>query len=356
MRRIPAAFALVVAMLLGLGCQERDDALLHELRQLRKEMPRLTQPDPAAVQAIFSPLTEALQQLQTRMDGDRQRQAQLAAEVRMLAGQQRSAQADPEALNAMQARIAELEKSWQASMTQAEADKQLVIRALEASSSRLEALLQAVQQQEKPAPTEAAGKSSSAAPGQEGGAKPRPGKDPEEGEEATKKGLIETLLEPQVWIIFLAVAFFLSVALLLLFPNRLRKPVPQVTFEASPETEPVEVPEVEQEIHTVTPASPAPRRPDARTSASPVRHSLALRVQSRQDLDGLIEILDSYLKTEPYILTEPAPQVSLEEDELRLSFFALPTLSQSEHALLDATVRRLRPKRRQERAEGSPAA
>ncbi|MCH7608410.1 MAG: hypothetical protein IIC94_07585 [Chloroflexi bacterium] len=57
-----------------------------------------------------------------------------------------------------------------------------------------------------------------------------------------------------------------------------------------------------------------------------------------------MDILHAYLTTEPYILKDPAPQVQFSEGELHLHFFALPTLSQAEHALLDSTVRRLRPR------------
>ena len=56
-----------------------------------------------------------------------------------------------------------------------------------------------------------------------------------------------------------------------------------------------------------------------------------------------MSVLDSYLNTEPYILRNPAPQVSVEQDQLLLQFYALPNLSKTEHALLDATVQQLQP-------------
>ena len=81
----------------------------------------------------------------------------------------------------------------------------------------------------------------------------------------------------------------------------------------------------------------------AEIGGNPVPHQLALSLENRGNPEGLAHILVSYLSTEPYILRNPAPKLDLVEGELLLQFFALPNLSKAEHALLDATVQRLRP-------------
>ncbi len=86
------------------------------------------------------------------------------------------------------------------------------------------------------------------------------------------------------------------------------------------------------------------RFPDpAVVDGSPVPHRLSLGLEDKSSLEKLVAMLDSYLNTEPYILRNPAPRVALVEGELHLQFYALPNLSKAEHALLDATVKRLRP-------------
>ena len=89
---------------------------------------------------------------------------------------------------------------------------------------------------------------------------------------------------------------------------------------------------------------------------TPVQHKLVLTVEDPNGLRGLIEILESYLTTEPYILQKPEPRVAMVAGELHLRFFALPTLSEAEHALLDSTVRRLRPRDDDASSAGTPAA
>ena len=89
--------------------------------------------------------------------------------------------------------------------------------------------------------------------------------------------------------------------------------------------------------------SPRGNIPQFRPEDRPVPHELAIRVADPDDIAGLAEVLDRFLTTDPYILNEPPPQVALDDGELHLRFFALPTLSDTEHALLDQAVRRLKP-------------
>jgi hypothetical protein len=89
--------------------------------------------------------------------------------------------------------------------------------------------------------------------------------------------------------------------------------------------------------------SPRGNIPQSRPEDRPVPHELAIRVADPDDIAGLAEVLDRFLTTDPYILNQPAPQVALDDGELHLRFFALPTLSDTEHALLDQAVRRLKP-------------
>jgi hypothetical protein len=83
---------------------------------------------------------------------------------------------------------------------------------------------------------------------------------------------------------------------------------------------------------------------------NPVPHKLSIGLEDQKALESLVPVLDSYLNTEPYILRQPAPRVAVEKGKLHLKFYALPTLSKTEHALLDATVRRLQPASSQGRA------
>ncbi len=177
-------------------------------------------------------------------------------------------------------------------------------------------------------------------------------------------------------VIFLAVSLLLLVLVVVFFPGRLRG-VPKVEYNAIEEEAIVGL-QVDPDAATVaaswatesvaprpsalkSPSSPSepdlsepdvmapdvgsPRGniPQSRPQDRPVPHELAIRVADPVDIAGLAEVLDRFLTTDPYILNEPAPQVALDDDELHLRFFALPTLSDTEHALLDQAVRRLKP-------------
>jgi hypothetical protein len=181
-------------------------------------------------------------------------------------------------------------------------------------------------------------------------------------------------------VIFLAVSLLLLVLVVVFFPGRLRG-VPKVEYNAI-EEEAIAGLQVDPDAAAVaatvaaawatesvaprpsalkSPSSPSepdlsapdvmapdvgsPRGniPQSRPEDRPVPHELAIRVTDPDDIAGLAEVLDRFLTTDPYILNEPPPQVALDDGELHLRFFALPTLSDDEHALLDQAVRRLKP-------------
>lgn len=192
----------------------------------------------------------------------------------------------------------------------------------------------------------------------------------------------------QVIVIFLAVSLLLLVLVVVFFPGRLRSSVPTVEYSAiedeaiaglqvDPVAEAYAV-AASRGSDAVAPGPSAftptttdhdqqhppgdmgagdPDTPGFDASDRPVAHEIAIAVPDPSDITGLAEVLNTFLSTDPYILNEPAPQVALEADELHLRFFALPTLSEAEHALLDDAVRRLTPPSRDgPDAPGAPGA
>lgn len=171
----------------------------------------------------------------------------------------------------------------------------------------------------------------------------------------------------QAAVIFLAVSVVLLILVVVFFSGRLRGPPATAQFSAR-EDVPVPLPAQSPAPPTAsmtpdatdTQRTPdvvvAPDSPDAdEDDDSPIRHRIALPAGRPESLRSLVDALDTYLSTEPYILRHPEPRVALLKGELHLQFFALPSLSESEHALLDATVRRLQPLETGT-SEGAPAA
>lgn len=291
-------------------------------------------------------------------------------------------------------RLALLEKQL-ADMEQRHAEERdLMVRALDASSSRLDHVLTRLTG-DKPA-----GSQPTTAPDPAPDPKTDAKTDPEteaaespksriaaEPEDAAKSaqdataaetdnggGFFESVDFVQVMVIFLAVALLVLVVLVVFFPGPLRGSVPQMQYSAieeeaiaglEPDPEPTLLrtsPPEKVEIEAIDLPDLLVPRPvagptiTARLAASsryddvgdtgdPVAHELTLPLDDPAAVADLAQVLDSYLSTEPYILNEPAPQVAVDESELHLRFFALPTLSSTEHELLDASVRRLQPHR-----------
>lgn len=269
-------------------------------------------------------------------------------------------------LRALTARIESMEAAQ-------EQDRELMARTLEASTGQLALVLSALRRdkgQEGSTPAEGTpGEVGTTEPG-EGVAEPPTsaesptgvdpagdptipaGDEPTGNETAGAQQIFEFDFE-QAAVIFLAVSVGLLILVLVFFPKRLRGPVATAQFSASEE---------------VPAAPPAPRAVDTQRTPDvvmppdgadeeddrPIRHRLALPAGQPESLRSLVDTLDTYLSTEPYILRHPEPRVALLKGELHLQFFALPSLSETEHALLDATVRRLLPDRGA--SEGSPAA
>jgi hypothetical protein len=289
-------------------------------------------------------------------------------------------------LAALTQRLEQIERQLAEQEKTHSAERQLMVKALEASTERLDTVLGALLsgkikpakkpvQSRNPELPPAKGKiaKSETKPVPRKLATKQPATKPPANATTEPPGSSDTGLE-QVLVIFLAVSLLLLVVVVVFFPGRLRSSVHRVEYSAIEEEaiaglqvdpdhaalagarglDPV-APRPSAFTPPATPATPVTPADTADTAEMvdtagaaedrPVPHELAIRVEDPDDITGLAEVLDRFLSTEPYILNEPAPQVALEDDELHLRFFALPTLSAAEHALLDDAVRRLTPPR-----------
>ena len=264
------------------------------------------------------------------------------------------AKATPASILELQAEVQGLEKRIAEIAAKASEEKQLMIRLLDASTQRLDALCRAIEN----------GEATPVASEPTDSLTPRVRPDPTEASGAAAAPPSSSFFDDfdyvQAGVTFLAVSLLLLVAIVVFFPGRLRGTIPAIEYTAEPD--PVEVPEFGV---TETPArkeraASEPPPPDAATGpaivpmsrrfpdppvieGNPVPHSLSIGLGDQKSLEGLVSVLDSYLNTEPYILRNPAPRVAMDKGQLHLKFYALPTLSKAEHALLDATVQGLRP-------------
>lgn len=235
------------------------------------------------------------------------------------------------------------------------AEKQVMIDALESSTQRLDALVQAMSDVDTPvSKPPATTPTNTKTPTPPVVAKTDP-KVVESGAPAPVQApgsSADELDVPKMVVIFLAVALLLLVILVVFFPGKLGSTVPTIEFSADAgaqaDTSPrVDSGSVAPEIATSQGPDIVPvarRFPDPVVAdGAPVAHQLSLGIKDQDSLEHWVSVLDSYLNTEPYILRNPAPLVSVEDDKLLLQFYALPNLSKTEHALLDATVQRLQP-------------
>lgn len=261
----------------------------------------------------------------------------------------------------LRARIESLERRLEQQANQASEEKLLMIKVLDASTRRLDELCRAIDAGapiHKPAPKTAGGtavdsvltKTDGPSSGAAGAAADRPA-----------ESMFGELTVLQMLGIVLAVSVLLLVIGLVFFPGRLRGSVPQIEYNAEPD--PVGAPSVGKpapadsesaegpdSVSTATDSKGPAIVPVARSfpdpvlgDGNPVPHKLSIGLGDQTSVESLVTVLDSYLNTEPYILRQPAPRVAVGKGELHLKFYALPTLSKTEHALLDATVRRLQP-------------
>jgi len=259
------------------------------------------------------------------------------------------ARGDQTEVAVLRARIESLERRLEQQANQASEEKLLMIKVLDASTRRLDELCRAIDAGapiHKPAPKTSGGAAVNSVltktDGPAGGAADAAADRPAES-------MVGNLSFLQLLGIVLAVSVLLLVTIVVFFPGRLRGSVPQVEYSAEPDR--VEAPSVEEPKPATATDSKGPAIvPVARNfpdpvlvDGNPVPHKLSIGLGDQTSVESLVTVLDSYLNTEPYILRQPAPRVAVGKGELHLKFYALPTLSKTEHALLDATVRRLQP-------------
>ncbi|HLU38342.1 MAG TPA: hypothetical protein VK081_03090 [Planctomycetota bacterium] len=134
---------LSVALLVGAGCDgwahDRIARLEADLRELRAAQAAA----PADVGAALAPLREAIEAMLRRGDLERLRGGVLAAEVAQLAHlvQDLAGEARRAEVEALRGRIAELEQQLAEQNRAQAADRDLLLRALELTATRLEAFL-----------------------------------------------------------------------------------------------------------------------------------------------------------------------------------------------------------------------
>lgn len=389
-----AAPLLILALLVG-SCSKNEPGLAEVSGQLHRVLSQMEKsqmsraPSTGDIREVFMPFEQALQRLSDIAQTDRVRWTELAREVRQLAVVAEKA-ASPGTggqteLVAMRKRIETMEQRLVDQSAKQSAEKQLMIRALQASTKKLDDLFRAMvapvvettdgvpgpgeqgKSAGKPA-NKAAGKSQPAGKTSAGGN--NGGDDPQSKVGSTESSMFGNLDLGQMLMIFLAVSLLLLVAIVVFFPGRLRHTVPQIEYTAEPDPVlyPTESPDKREFAGAGDGAAaggngtngtngndngdgkgpaivPVSRNfPDpVLLDGNPVPHQLSLGLGDKKSLENLVDVLDSYLNTEPYILRKPAPRVAVTKGELHLSFYALPNLSKTEHALLDATVKRLQP-------------
>ncbi|MCB9888587.1 MAG: hypothetical protein H6836_03340 [Planctomycetes bacterium] len=375
--------SMAMAVVLVAGCEKRDAT--NELSRVDAKLSTVLEqlagrqgPSAAELRTALQPFEQALASMADQHAAERTRWAQLAGEVRRLATLTEGAVAKPAAaeLAGLRTRVATMEREMAAQRDKHAADRELMVRALEASTSRLDALLKSLlgsgkgrgqSDARKPEPAERGagsgdGKSGSgdasrsgagdgsAAGKRDGAVGPGAGPPPKESPRRGSTNGWGNIDLNQVLVTFLAVALLGLVLLVVFWPGRLGSRVPEIEYHARPpdlgsRSGAVDV------LPAATPQPPTAVMPGSRAPVElpagvqrPVQHRLALPIEDHATLAGLVELLDQYLRREPYVLQTPAPSVALRDGALHLEFYALPTLSQAEHALLDTTVLRMRPR------------
>jgi hypothetical protein len=260
-------------------------------------------------------------------------------------------------LKSLRKRIDIMEQLLIQQSTNQAAEKQLMIRALESSTQRLDALVQTMGGGEVTTPVSKPPLRTPANP-KERASQASPATTPKVVEPTLPptsqagESLWRQLDVPRMIVIFLAVALLLLVTIVVFFPGKLSSTVPTIEFSAEESSQDSDKPDTDpapSELDAVRAHGPEivplnRRFPDPVVAdGAPVAHQLSLGIKDQDSLEHWVSVLDSYLNTEPYILRNPAPRVSVEQDQLLLQFYALPNLSKTEHALLDATVKRLQP-------------